>query len=316
MDLLNKKVGKYSGFEKKKFPFIYAFIAFPVLQFLVFWVYVNFSSIMFAFLNKDNVLCFDHFVKVFQAFGGDTMHTHDAHLLETLFRSMFLWALDFVILFPIGVVTTYILYRRLKGHYIFRVCYIIPSLMGAVMWTQLIRYLVMNGGAVYNFVKLFGAELPGDGLFSSAETAFPTIVILKIVMGLVGNNAVLTGAFSRVPDEIYESAELDGAGFWRTFIQIAVPCVWSTIATLLTFSLCSFVTADYNIYLFTQGTGINGTATIGFLLYKITYEISKSEGVPYYGFPAALGLTLTVITVPVVLFGRRLIEKVFVDVEI
>ena len=70
MNVLNKKVEKYSKFEKKKFPFVYAFIAFPVIQFLIFWVYVNFSSIMFAFLNKENALCFDHFVKVFEIISG------------------------------------------------------------------------------------------------------------------------------------------------------------------------------------------------------------------------------------------------------
>lgn len=316
MATTTKKVSKYSSFEKRKFPFVYAFIAFPVIQFLIFWVGVNFSSISFAFLNKNNEICLDHFVKVFEALAGDTTNTHDALLLDTIFRSVFLWGLDFFILFPIGVITTYILYRRILGHYILRICYIIPSLMGAVMWTQLIRYLVMNGGALYQLVSLFNKDLPTDGLFSSETTAFITIVAIKIVMSLVGNNAVLTGAFSRVPDEIYESAELDGAGFWRTFIQIAVPCIWSTIATLLTFSLCSFVTADYNVYLFTQGQGINGTSTIGFLLYKITYEISRQDGVPYYGFPAALGLLLTIITVPVVLIGRKIIESVYTDVEV
>lgn len=316
MSTTTKKIKKYSDFERRKFPFIYAFIAFPVIQFLIFWVGVNFSSISFAFLNKDNAICLDHFGKVLEALAGDTTNTYDAVLLETIFRSLFLWGLDFFILFPIGVITTYILYRRILGHYLLRVCYIIPSLMGAVMWTQLIRYLVMNGGAIYQVVKLFNPNLPTDGLFSSETTAFLTIVAIKIVMSLVGNNAVLTGAFSRIPDEIYESAELDGSGFWRTFIQIAVPCIWSTIATLLTFSLCSFVTADYNIYLFTQGQGINGTSTVGFLLYKITYEISRQDGIPYYGFPAALGLVLTLITVPIVLIGRKIIDSIYTDVEV
>ena len=316
-----KQVEQYSAFEKKKFPFIYTLIAFPVLQFLVFWVYVNFSSITLAFRDGEGMFTLENFAMVFRALGSAQDYNLGLNLWEALKRSLLLWGLDFFILFPIGVTTTYILFRRITGHYIFRICYIIPSLMGAVMWSQLICYLVQWDGAITQLVSLLGVELPEmalrNGLFGAAETAFPTMIAIKIVMGLVGNNAVLTGAFSRVPDELYESAELDGADFWTTFVQIAVPCVWSTIATLLTFSLCSVFTADYNVFLFTGGNGNNDTATVGFMLYKITLNISQStSGTPYYGYPAALGVFLTCITLPIVLIGRNLIEKIFADVEI
>ena len=322
MDISVKRDRKYSGFERRKFPFIYLFIAFPVLQFLVFWVYVNFSSIVFAFQDGDGAFTLKNFEFVFEAFKGPTKNNLYFHLGEVIGRSFFLWALDFVILFPIGVTTTYILYRRLLGHFVFRVCYIIPSLMGAVMWSQLICYLVGNDGPILSMFNNMGIKFPekvyDEGLFFSKETAFPTIVAVKILMGLVGNNAVLTGAFSRVPDEIYESADLDGAGFWRTFVQIAVPCVWSTIATLMTFSLCSVITADYNVFLFTAEKGGYDTATVGFLLYKITLNISDASAgsTPYYGYPAALGVVLTLITVPVVLVGRKIIESIYSEVEI
>ena len=322
MNTVIKRVNKYSGFEKRKFPFVYMFIAFPVLQFLVFWVFVNFSSIVFAFQDGDGAFTLENFRFVFEALKGPTKENLYYHLGGAILRSLFLWGLDFVILFPIGVTTTYILYRRLWGHFVFRVCYIIPSLMGAVMWSQLICYLVSYDGVITIMLKNMGVNLPSrvfeEGLFFAEETAFPTIVSVKILMGLVGNNAVLTGAFSRVPDEIYESAELDGAGFWRTYAQIAVPCVWSTIATLMTFSLCSFITADYNVFLFTAGTGDYNTATVGFLLYKITLNISESSSgsTPYYGYPAALGVFLTIITVPIVLVGRRIIESIYSEVEI
>lgn len=322
MENTTKRIARYSAFEKRKFPFVYLLIAFPVLQFIVFWVVVNFSSLTYAFLNEETGnFTFDHFGLVFEALKGPTDSNLDVSLLDTMLRSMFLWALDFFILFPIGVTTTYILYRRVWGHYVFRICYIIPSLMGAVLWTQLMVYLVQDNGAVTEIVRMldFLPEELGDlenGLLGYELTAFPTIVCIKIVMGLVGNNAVLTGAFSRVPDEIYESAELDGAGFWRTYVSIAVPCVWSTIATLLTFSLCSFLTADYNVFLFTGGMGHNGTSTIGWLLYAKTLEVSRSDGVAYYGYPAALGVFLTCLTLPVVLIGRKLIDRIYADVEI
>lgn len=321
MHTAQKKIANYSGFERKKFPFIYLFIAFPVVQFLVFWLYVNFSSIVLAFQDGNGIPTLENFEFIFDAMFKKQAYNANIPLFETMMRSLFLWALDFIILFPIGVTTTYILYREIPGHYIFRLCYIIPSLMGAVIWSMLIIYMVENGGMIMKLLEKWEVPmsemLQKGGLFGTEETAFPTIVTIKIVMGLVGNNAVLTGAFTRVPDEIYESAELDGAGFWRTYVNIAVPCVWSTIATLMTFSLCSFITADYNVFLFTAGEGDYGTSTVGFLLYKITLQIAEDpSGSPYYGYPAALGVFFTAITLPIVLVGRRIIDKIFVDVEI
>ena len=319
MKLVDKIKNNYSRLERKDFLFAYLVVLFPVLQFLIFWVYVNFSSILFAFQDNFGNFTLVNFEMVYKGFISKDMF--GINLGASLMRSFTLWIIGEGLIFPITLVTTYVLTRKLLGHYVFRICYIIPSLMGAVMWSQLICYLVQWDGAITQLVGLLGFELPEmalrNGLFGAAETAFPTIVSIKIVMGLVGNNAVLTGAFSRVPDELYESAELDGASFWTTFIQIAVPCVWSTIATLLTFSLCSVFTADYNVFLFTGGNGSNDTATVGFMLYKITLNISEStSGTPYYGYPAALGVFLTCITLPVVLIGRNLVEKIFEDVQI
>ena len=49
--MFKEKKSKYSRLEKRQFKFVYLLIAFPVLQFLVFWVYLNFSSILLAFKN-------------------------------------------------------------------------------------------------------------------------------------------------------------------------------------------------------------------------------------------------------------------------
>lgn len=311
-------LNKYSKFEKQKFPFVYLLIAFPVIQFAIFWVYVNFSSITTAFIDGSNNFTFDNFKLVFDALVS--ADSDGFNLFDSLKRTWIIWGVNFFLLFPISLLTTYILTKKIPGHYIFRICYIIPSLMGAVLWTRLVRYLVAYNGPITVALINMGVPLPfnalQNGLFGGPETAFATIIGVQIIMGLVGNNAVLTGAFTRVPNEIFESAEIDGAGFWRSFFHIAVPCIWPTIGTLLVFNLCSIMTADYNIFLYTNGTGGMEMSTVGFLLYNITYKISLSGGQAYYGYPAALGLFLTILTLPVVLIGKRFIDRIYKGVTI
>ena len=316
---------RYSKAEKKRFPFVYALILFPVLQFFVFWFVVNISSIGYSFLDTKEHFTLQNFVDVFKAFSS--VGPFQVHIGQALLRSLTLWLISTFITFPISVITTYVLFRKIRCHYIFRICYIIPGLMGTVVFVMLIRYMVQWDGPITQLVEkiidVFNLKpLPElarrNGLLGDIKTAFPTLIIINFIMGIVGNNAVLTGAFSRIPTEIFESAEIDGAGFWTICLKIAIPCVWSTITMLLTFSLCSIFTADCSSFLYTDGTGNPGLQTIGFTLYSITYQISVNGSPDYfaYGYPAALGLVLTAMTLPIVLLGRKGLDKLNDTVEL
>lgn len=296
--------------------FAYLLILFPVAQFLVFWVFVNASSIALAFQDDFGKLTWNNFETVKNAFVYQDQF--GINLKDSLVRSWILWLVGEGICFPISLITTYVLTRKIAGHYIFRICYIVPSLMGAIIWTLLIKEMVRGEGPITLLVKSFGLDpysLAGtEGLLWDEATAFATIVSVRAVMGFVGNNAVLTGAYTRVPTELFESAELDGAGFFTEMFRIAIPCIWPTICTLLTFALCSIFTCDYNVYLFTNGQGNNETSTIGFQLFNLTYQLK--EGNASYGYPAALGVVLTMITLPVVLAGKALLERMSENVEV
>lgn len=56
---------KYSKAQKKNFPFVYCLIAIPVIQFLIFWVFVHADSIALAFIDDaTGKFTFDHFKEV------------------------------------------------------------------------------------------------------------------------------------------------------------------------------------------------------------------------------------------------------------
>ena len=316
MKILQKIKKNYSKFERQDFLFAYLLILFPVAQFLVFWVFVNASSIALAFQDDFGNFTWNNFEAVKNAFIHQDLF--GINLKDSLIRSWILWLVGEGICFPISLITTYVLTRKIVGHYVFRICYIVPSLMGAIIWTLLIKEMVRGEGPITLLVKNFGLDpysnAATEGLLWDESTAFLTIVCVRAVMGLVGNNAVLTGAYTRVPTELFESAELDGAGFFTEMFKIAIPCIWPTICTLLTFALCSIFTCDYNVYLFTNGHGNFETSTIGFQLFNLTYQLKEGNG--SYGYPAALGVTLTIITLPVVLIGKTVLEKMSENVEV
>ena len=312
----------YSKLERQDFLFAYLMVLFPVAQFAVFWVFVNASSIALAFQHPTTgALSLTNFKTVYNAFMSSDVF--GINLGKSLLRSFVLWIIGEGFIFPVSLITTYVLTRKILGHYVLRLIYIVPSLMGAIIWTLLIKEMLSYSGPITKGLVIIceklGTELPfgakKNGLLRHEDTAFISLILVRSIMGIVGNNAVLTGAYTRVPDELFESAELDGAGFFTELFMIAIPCIWSTICTLLTFSLCSIFTCDYNVYLFTDGTGAYETSTIGFQLFNLTYRLSQGSS-NNYGYPAALGVVLTVMTLPVVLVGKSMLEKMSENVEV
>lgn len=300
----------YSKFEKKDFLFVYLLILIPVVQFAVFWLYVNISSIGLAFQTQNGGFTFQNFSDVFSALVG--LDRFGFNLAKMIGRSTLLWTVVNVIAFPLSIITCYMLFKYTKGHYFFRLCFLIPSLVGVVVWTTLVRYMVSYDGPIMELLQRLNVKLPEaairNGLLGSAETSYSTIIVVSFMMSIVGNNIVLTGAYARVPIELFESAEIDGANLWREIFNIAVPCVWPTIATLLTFSFCSVFTYDNGVYMYSQGTGEPGMANVGFYFQYMAYWISSTPGASY-NYPAAVGVFITVISVPIALIARRLLEK-------
>ncbi len=317
------KVPRYSKLDKSRFLFCYLCVLFPVVQFLVFYVYINFNSIALAFQDDSGKFTFETFGTVFKALGGDSpsVAIGIGKLGTALKNSSILWFFSKLFVFPISLVSTYILFKRVPGHYAFRLIFMIPAIIGATIWIATLKDISKETGIVVKILDKIGFKVYEDpniyagGLLKSPNTAFTTMICYT-VFGIVGGDVVLTGALSRVPGEIFESAKIDGAGFWRECVQIAIPCVGPTIATILTFSLCSVFVADCNAFIFTDGEAGNvGAETMGFYFLKLQENVAGDPTKAGYTYPAAVGMVITMITVPFVLFGRWLLDKLFPPVE-
>ena len=112
---------------------------------------------------------------------------------------------------------------------------------------------------------------------------------------------------ARIPDEIVEAATLDGVGTFRELTQVVIPLIWSTICTLLVFTIVGIFTASGPILLFTQGE--YDTYTISFWIFQ---QIERGYDPNY---PSAVGLFFTLIGTPIVLISKHYLEKIGSDVE-
>ncbi len=301
-------LNNYSKREKKKFGFLIALLAFPVIQVAIFYVYVNLSSFYLSFQHDITMkFTWDNYKTVFERF-----FSGDGYLRIRLLHSMAIWIFSTFVTFPVSICVTFALFKKIPGSFIMRVIYYLPSMIGSVIMIALFKRMVSASGPVVLILKTLNPnlsqEIVRNGLLANYDTAFPTLLFYSFWTGIGSNIIILTGAMIRISPEVYEACKLDGVGFWREFLQITLPLIKPTLITLIVFSMASLFTADVGVFTFFGTANPKEMANIGYELTLVTYLISDGQ-LTGYGYPAALGMTITIITMPIVLVTRYFLEK-------
>jgi multiple sugar transport system permease protein len=114
-----------------------------------------------------------------------------------------------------------------RGAGAFRTVYYLPKMTPAVA-TASIFLLLLNGnsGAVNGFLGIFGISGP-QWLIDTAWVK-PSIVLMTL-WGVSGTMVIFLAALKNVPRELYEVAELDGAGVWQRFRNVTLPMISSAV---------------------------------------------------------------------------------------
>lgn len=283
--------------------FVFCMVIISLLHFLVFYIGTNYKSIVLAFqavdyIDENGLVHYKYTLDNFRRF-FEEMKLSDTLLPKAFKNTLMYFVLDSLILFPIGIFTSYFLYKKIRGHQTLRVLFYLPSIISSVVVVATFTAMTSLGGPVHQLAyDWFGVELPS---FYSNENTTKTIMLYLIWCGgLVGNFILITGTMSRIPKELLESAQLDGVGIFREFFQIVIPLIWDTVGVLFIMSFVGIFSASGPILLFNAGEDH----------WTISYWIFKQVTSGSYSYPAAVGLLLTIVSFPIVMLVRWLINRV------
>lgn len=300
MNSFKKRILSRTG---KKYIFLAVMLFIPIVHFIVFWGVVNFNAILYAFqrLNpatKQRYFTLENFKTVFVLLGKS------GELARALGNTMLTWAFLTVFLLPWAFFLTYFLYKRIRLGGVWRTMLFIPTLLPAVAMTSIFIYLI---SPLAPAGKLATA-LTGRAMAFLADDKYAkwTVIFYIFLTNFGGQFMLLSGAMGRVPNEVIESARIDGAGMRVEILKIVFPLCWPTVSMLLLLNTASLFTATGPILLLTKG-GYE-TKTISYWIFEQTYDKS-------YYIPSALGLVCTLILFPIVLLVRRGLSKIYADVE-
>lgn len=283
--------------------FVISALLIPVVHFFIFWVLVNFNSILMAFQRFDTSTGKEYFT--FANFADiPVVFNKYGKALEGLKNTTLTWAFQLFFLQPWGFLLTFFIYKKIPLSGVWRTYLFIPALLPAVAMTSIFSYITLSNAPVGQFIT-FVTGTP-HMLLTDPKYANTTIIVYVFLTNFGGQFVLFSGAMGRIPKELVESAQLDGAALKTELFRIVLPLCWPTISMIILLNIAGFFAVTGPVLLLTQGE--SGTYTMAYYFFAETKNNALYQ-------PAAVGIMFTVILFPIVVLTRWGLGKVYADVE-
>lgn len=293
-----------NGVALKRNFFIIALLIIPILNYLLFFVYVNARSITLAFQmtnSSGTVWSLHNFKRFF-----DEIKIPELNLSTAVVNNLLLFVQGTIIGIPLCLILSYFLYKKIKGYKVFRVIFFLPSIISAVVLVGLFKKIFAATGPLNNILSLiFKNQKRIEWLVDDRITMY-VILFFCLWTGFGSGMILYTGAMNRIPKDVLEYAKLDGCSSFRELFQIIIPMIWPTLSTQILFAISGIFVAAGPILLFTEGQ--YKTMTLG---YFILEQVENGS----YEYPAAIGLIFTLISIPIVLISRKILNSTLDDIQ-
>ena len=269
------------GFTQSQFAIAMVFLIPSFIGFFGFFAWPALRGIYLSFTEYDMLrdpvwIGFDNYVKIFQ---------------DPIFFNSIWVTLEYVLL-NIGIQTVLalliaVLLHRFTRSIVIRgiilLPYLIANVIVALVWYWLCDY---NIGLINSVLD--GLGLQRMGFFGNETLAMPTIALVN-VWRHVGYTALLIFAgLVSIPRDVYEAAEVDGAGEWRIFRSVTLPLLRPVLAFVLVVTLVGSFQIYDTIAVTTEGGPVHATRAINVYIFQQAFEQRN------FGYASALAVILMI----------------------
>lgn len=292
--------------NRQKNIFVWCVLAFPLLNFLVFYVAVNAQSFLYAFQQYDSNLNlrwagFQNFFLVLERF----KNTPD--FWRYTVNSLIYFLVPTAIGMPLNMVFGYLLYTKIRGGAVLRTLLLLPAMLSSVLNTLMFMKLVEE--ALPSFmITVFGKEIPN--LLTDERYAMWTQIAYALLTGFTTSIIIYPNAMNNVNDSVVESAKIDGASHMNILWRLIVPSIYPTITTYMVLGVAGIFSFAGSLYLFFNTSAPSSVASMGYYLFVGALGgADGGSGIRDYPFLSAVGLLFTVVSAPLTLLVQWAMEK-------
>ncbi|MEU1757300.1 sugar ABC transporter permease [Micromonospora matsumotoense] len=179
--------------------------------------------------------------------------------------------------------------RHAKGY--LRVLVYLPVMLPPASALFLFKFYAYDPGEAGLFNAILTAlGLPTSEWMQSPTMTMPAMVLASTWMNMGGAVLIYLAALQHIPGELYEAAEIDGAGVWRRIVHVTVPQTRLILALLAMLQIVATMQLFIEPLILANGAGTQDSATsVAYLIYQHGFFQNDLNGA------AALGVIMLVV---------------------
>ncbi len=233
-----------------------------------------------AYSPTETFVGLDNFKKLLQ----------DEVFIRSMQNTLLLIVVVTIITMVMALVFAAILTReKIKGQNFFRVVFYIPNILSIVVISGIFSAIYDTENGTLNAIISLFSNRPNI-LWKGSDMVIYSVIIALVWQALGYYMVMYMASMSAVPQSLYESSSLDGAGRIAQFFHITLPMVWTNIRTTLTFFIISTINMAFLLVRPLTDGGPNNASTVA-LLYMYN---QKDKGV--YGYSMAIGVVIFLVS--------------------
>ncbi|GBL23062.1 probable ABC transporter permease protein y4oQ [Clavibacter sp.] len=264
------------------------FLALVVLIPFFYGVYISFLNINLASFLPPSFVGFDNYKAVLAA--SETWSTLRITLIITF--------IGLLTQIPIGILLALVLHENLRGTKVFRSILITPMLLTPVAVGLTYRFMFDTDLGVINWA-LESLGIERVNWLGSQTSALFAIIIVDSWQSIPFVMLLVLAALTAISPSLYEAARVDGASANQIFRRITLPLITPTLLVITMIKIMDFLKLFDTLFILTRGGPGNATTTLGLWTYKTGFVFLE------FSRAAALGVIITIITLPVYFLWRR-----------
>ena len=179
----------------------------------------------------------------------------------------------------------------------------IPHFISLVVICGLIKTFVADGSIIQQIVHAFDGK---DGsLLNRAEMFLPIYVISNIWQNIGWDSIIYLAAISSIDPQLYEAAQVDGAGRWKRVLHVTIPGLAPTIIIMLILQLGNILSVGYEKIILLYNPLIYDTSDVILsYVYRMGFESMD------WSYSTAVGLFNSVVNFVIIILANTISRKV------
>lgn len=269
--------------DKKLNGFLALCIAPAVILFFIFMIVPTFNVFRMSLYEKGAYSPNETFVglKNFQMLISDTK------FIQSMQNMILLVVVVTIITFAFALVFAGILSReKIKGQNFFRVIFYIPNILSVVVISGIFSAVYKPENGMLNSIIGLFRDMSNPILWKGEKLVMVSVIIAMVWQAIGYYMVMYMASMASVPQSLYESASLDGAGRIEQFFHITIPLIWTNIRTTLTFFIISTINMAFLFVKAMTSGGPNGASNVA-----LNYMYSQKDA-GLYGYSMAIGVVI------------------------